>query len=58
MGPADMVNGECGATDRPEIRWSYRTILETGSDELKEILEIITGGYRPGIAKEEKHEDQ
>lgn len=33
-----------------EIVWSYKTIKETGSEELNYIIELITGGHRPGRA--------
>ena len=33
-----------------EIVWSYKTIKETGSEELNYIIELITGGHRPGEA--------
>ena len=49
-----MEHRTSGANDGGEV-YSYRTIMETGSEEIKEILAIITGGYPPGIPiKEEK----
>ena len=42
-----------------EIKWSYKTIKESGSDELKHIIEIITGGNEPGrpIREGGEHEE-
>lgn len=49
-----MVEGESRGVDRNEI-FSFRHIMETGSEELREIIQIITNGNPPGIpTKEEK----
>lgn len=32
-----------------EIKWGYKTIKASGSEELKYIIELITDGREPGI---------
>ena len=31
-----------------EAVWAYETIRESGSEELNYIIDLITGGHRPG----------
>lgn len=38
------------------MEWRYDDIMQNGSDELKQIVQLITTGHRPGKAKEEENE--
>ena len=56
MGQDTMANRERGGNDGEKVRWSYREIFKTGSPELREIIEIITGRCPPGIPLQKEEE--
>ncbi|MNV00573.1 hypothetical protein D3C71_907430 [compost metagenome] len=40
-----------------EIPWRYDTIQKEGSEELKMVISIITGGNRPGTPSREEEKN-
>lgn len=52
-----MDEGTSREVDGGEVSWSYRTIMETGSEELKAIISLITGDLPPGKTIKEEEED-
>lgn len=56
MGQAHVANGTGRGDDGGPLYTTWREVHEKGSEELLEIIAIITGGHPPGIAKEDEYE--
>lgn len=57
MGPSNMAHRARRDDDGGCLYTTWREIHEKGSEELLEVIALITGGYAPGIPIKEEKKD-